>query len=159
MVWNKLYANRLFSHLRFKEGIIHEDLDLMPSLFIRAKTKINLNDSFYYYRQRDDSIMHKAFKRKNLDCFIATDDLLSTIAENRSDLLKLSFARASVTALYFYCHYVDEMDSETCKFVLSKYSEYRNNYKRTSGKGTKFTWKIKMIIFDFSKTIAKKFLR
>lgn len=159
VVWNKIYAAHLFSQLRFKEKIIYEDVDLLPSIFIKAETKINLNKSYYYYRQRNDSTVNKAFRKKNLDCFVAIDDLISVISENRPDLLKLSFAKASVTTLYFYCHFVAEMDLETCAYVLSKYSFYRKKYKETRGKGIKLIWKMKMILFDFNKRIAKRVLR
>ena len=49
MVWNKIYRRSLFDGLRFAEGYIHEDVQLTPILFDRAKRIGALNHLIYNY--------------------------------------------------------------------------------------------------------------
>lgn len=64
---NKLYKKQLFSHLRFKEGKIHEDEFIMHYIFDRCKTIVTLSERFYFYVQQPRSIMNSAFSVKRLD--------------------------------------------------------------------------------------------
>lgn len=57
---NKVIKKDLFKEnaLRFKEGILSEDIDWNARLIINAESFDVLNNSFYIYRQRDHSITH-----------------------------------------------------------------------------------------------------
>lgn len=56
-VADKVYRKKLWDDLRFIEGIIYEDKQLMPQLLFEKKLYI-LNEFLYCYVQRSGSIMH-----------------------------------------------------------------------------------------------------
>lgn len=57
VAWSKLYKREIFSELRFKKGIIHEDEEICHKI-ISLINKISLtNKCLYLYFQRNDSIM------------------------------------------------------------------------------------------------------
>lgn len=59
VAWGKLYAKRLFSTLRYPEGLVHEDEHVTPLiLFDQEKIAVS-NHSLYYYRFRPESIVGK----------------------------------------------------------------------------------------------------
>lgn len=53
MLWNKLFSRNLFDGLRFTEGRIHEDLEIMHKLVHRADLTYATNQVFYHYVRRD----------------------------------------------------------------------------------------------------------
>lgn len=65
--WGKLYKRELFQRLRFREGILHEDEDLLPQLIYEAKEIVYLRQEKYFYRVRPSSIMTSEFNKKRLD--------------------------------------------------------------------------------------------
>jgi CDP-glycerol glycerophosphotransferase len=76
VVWNKFYKRDFLSSnkIKFIEGILHEDIPFTFSVFLHAK-KVYVNDnSIYYYRKREDSIMHSINKRN-------AEHLLSIVRE------------------------------------------------------------------------------
>lgn len=46
--------------LRFTPGLLHEDEEFTPLLFLRATTVLDSRQTAYYYRQREQSIVHTA---------------------------------------------------------------------------------------------------
>lgn len=58
--------------LRFKEGILHEDVELTPRLLLAAQRVVEVPDVFYHYVVRENSISTKKNKEKNIkDLFAA----------------------------------------------------------------------------------------
>lgn len=64
--WGKLYKTKLIKDIPFKKGVLFEDVFWAHQVMHRVKTYAILNDVFYYYRQRDDSIV-SAYSPRNLD--------------------------------------------------------------------------------------------
>ena len=60
----KLYKRSIFEGLRFREGIIYEDTDILPETVRRAGQISILPISLYEYVIRDGSIMHSSFSPK-----------------------------------------------------------------------------------------------
>lgn len=58
MVWNKLYKRSFINqhHIRFIEGLIHEDIPWSFCCACEMKKMVVINDITYYYRVRDNSI-------------------------------------------------------------------------------------------------------
>lgn len=67
LVMNKLYKRELFINYRFKEGIIFEDMQIMPQLIYESNKVVCIPDKLYYYYQRDGSILHTRYSIKQLD--------------------------------------------------------------------------------------------
>ncbi len=74
LIKNKLY---------FREGIIYEDLALIPSLVIFTSKICLIEDFLYYYVIRVNSIMHETkFKKNRDDKFIALETLTEYFTQN-----------------------------------------------------------------------------
>jgi len=73
-VVNKIYANRIFSNLRFPVGRIQEDEFTIHYVFDACEKIVSISDILYMYVQRKDSIMGKAFSINRFDGFDAFYD-------------------------------------------------------------------------------------
>lgn len=82
VVWNKLYARKLFEGIRFPAGRIHEDEATVYQLFWKAKRCAVLESQLYCYRRRQGSIVTSDFSEKNLDAARAYQERIA-FYENR----------------------------------------------------------------------------
>ena len=61
VVWDKLYKKSFFSNLRFREGMLYEDVAIMHEIFWNAKKVVVTNLPLSFYRsKRQGSITHSA---------------------------------------------------------------------------------------------------
>ncbi len=67
--WDKLYRREMFRELRFRKGIILEDIATMYKIFMHAKKIVACNVPQYYYYQRKDSLLHIRNEALNWDQF------------------------------------------------------------------------------------------
>ena len=56
--WNKLYKKEVFNNISFPVGKYYEDVYIMHIIFENAQSVTFIEKPLYYYRQRDDSIVH-----------------------------------------------------------------------------------------------------
>ena len=77
MVWNKIYKKELLdkNDIKFPVGKIHEDNFTTYKIYDKANYVSLINDKLYYYYQRSDSIMGKAFNKKRFDILIALKEI------------------------------------------------------------------------------------
>lgn len=81
--WGKLFRRELWNKLRFKENIVFEDIDIMPSILLQCE-KIVVSDikCGYYYVQRSGSIMssqrNKKYYKDAIDIFERHIELYDT---------------------------------------------------------------------------------
>lgn len=76
--WNKIYRRELFDGVRYKEGIIYEDSEIIIHLLKRAKAALFIKEFLYNYRIRQGSILNyqkneiesKSFSLKKLDSLV-----------------------------------------------------------------------------------------
>ena len=94
----KLYQRDVFRELRFTEGLLYEDIDLMHQLFWEAETIVYNPSGLYGYCHRDDSITTKAFSVRDLDILKVAQKLLAFARENPS-VMDAAKAYAVVAAL------------------------------------------------------------
>lgn len=70
MVWTKLYRKEVLKNVSFTKGIYYEDLDFLPKVFKYINKISYVDDSLYYYYQREGSIMKEnKFNPRFLDIF------------------------------------------------------------------------------------------
>ena len=66
-----IFRSDILQNLRFTPGILHEDEEFTPLLFLKAERVIATDAKAYFYRKRDNSIMHtsndKQHTQKRLD--------------------------------------------------------------------------------------------
>ena len=73
------------NNLLFKKGILHEDEEFTPRVFIKAASVIQTDICFYHYMIRDGSITTKNNKKKNLIDFYSTCKALEKIYHKIED--------------------------------------------------------------------------
>lgn len=91
--WNKLFDRSLFTegNFRFEEGILYEDLALIPALGAGAKGKIWYEKKpFHLYFQSEGSIMRSPWSEKKLDIFPALGALKKN-AEREKEAVEYLF--------------------------------------------------------------------
>lgn len=81
----KFFHRDIWEGLRFRQGIIYEDLDIFYRLWIRARRVSLFSEPLYFYRQRPNSLMH-TFNRRRLDALDVTDRMVDWAAENHVEL-------------------------------------------------------------------------
>lgn len=89
--WGKLYRRQMWDVLRFKEGILYEDLEVIPRLIAGAKRVAVIKDVVYGYRYNTGSILH-VFTPKRLDVLDVTESLEKYFADD-SELYKAARSR------------------------------------------------------------------
>lgn len=71
---SKLYRTDIFTEgegIRYPEGIICEDIAIMPAVFTESGSVAQSESFLYYYRQQEESIMHTHFHTKYRDYYTA----------------------------------------------------------------------------------------
>lgn len=58
---NKLFRKQLFCELRYKRGIVNEDMELLPKLLDLCNQVVLLNKPVYHYVRREGSITESEF--------------------------------------------------------------------------------------------------
>lgn len=74
MVWKNTYRREFLinKHLYFKKGLLHEDEEWTPKVFINANKVYTVNEFFYVYLIRNDSISTGGKKIENAKHMIET---------------------------------------------------------------------------------------
>ena len=79
----KLYRKCLFRNIRFPLRKLHEDQAIVPILLYEANCVTSIDAPNYYYRNRSDSITHKAFKANRFDNVEAIDSCIVFFQEHK----------------------------------------------------------------------------
>ncbi|MBQ6972329.1 MAG: glycosyltransferase [Synergistaceae bacterium] len=88
--WGKLYKLSMFAEnerLRYPEGLVMEDLYVMPEIFDAAGSFALTDSTKYFYRLRDDSIWLKPFDSSKLDYFTSIAHVKDYLTHTHPDLL------------------------------------------------------------------------
>ena len=86
-VCNKLFKRELWSDIRFPEGRVYEDAIATFKLFNKAERVVLVDESFYNYRQRTDSITASVSMDNINDCILAHNSVSEFIRSNLSDVI------------------------------------------------------------------------
>lgn len=135
--WNKLFKSSLFkdNSIYFPTGIWFEDFAIVPALLMIAKNIQYIPTAFYYYVQRDESIMHSSKIKRNKEIITSYENLLNLISnleleENYSEelgFLSLYHVLYTATMRINEADYKNELQSELVDYVVSRYSNFENN--------------------------------
>lgn len=122
-VWNKIYKKSIFDNLRFKEGIVYEDVRIMYKIFNKSQRSGYLKECLYYYYKRQNSTIAQSFNSKSrYDCFKGYKERLEFSIKENLDCVEMCRVLAVETALAtltaFYANKEDE-DSDRYKDVVS----------------------------------------
>ncbi|MDO4747053.1 MAG: glycosyltransferase family A protein [Candidatus Saccharibacteria bacterium] len=79
MVRRKWWLDNGFA---FKEGFIHEDMEMMSALILYTDKLASVNEPLYFYSQNDESVLHqKKFNSHIFDIFPALEGLYQRFTE------------------------------------------------------------------------------
>ncbi len=84
--YRRSYLNR--HHLRFMEGILHEDVEFSPRAILPAEKILELQAALYYYVIRTNSISTGKNKEKNIRDLFQTLESQAQLAEKQGKELK-----------------------------------------------------------------------
>ena len=100
----KLFRKELFSTFRFKEGIRHEDEELMTRLLPKCSKVVYTDLVLYGYVMRQGSIIHSGFSPKTMDIFQIMDDRIKILQQlGCDDLVTETQRRMFQTTTWLYC--------------------------------------------------------
>ena len=73
-------------NFKFREGIIHEDMELMSSLILYTDNFASINEPLYYYCENPESVLHKKdFNPHIFDIFPALEGLYQRFVNAKAD--------------------------------------------------------------------------
>ncbi len=81
-----IFRKQTLVNLRFTSGILHEDEEFTPQLFLRAETLYSTQAKAYFYRDRDLSITHQDNKKWILQRLADTQGVLFRLSEKADTL-------------------------------------------------------------------------
>ena len=89
--WNKIYRRELFEGLRFKEGIIYEDSEIIIRLLKKARAALFIKEYKYNYRIRKGSILNyegseignKRFSLRKLDSLVMYESVANELKDTK----------------------------------------------------------------------------
>lgn len=91
-LWGKIFRKELFEDIRCIPGIIYEDLEITPKIFLRAKRVISTDEIVYHYRQHEASYLHN-FSLRRADMLTATRMIEEAMVSESAGLIKASRSR------------------------------------------------------------------
>ena len=142
MAPNKMFKKELFKHIKFKEGIYYEDLQMCPKLVKYAKKISYVDLSLYYYLLRDGSIMHqKEFNEKLHDIYSVLDSNYEALYESYPNEIEYMYIihLLRVGSLRFLDYKEGRREiRKIVKIMKEKFPKwYQNEYFKKSGKKIK----------------------
>lgn len=137
--WNKLYKKKLFNQIEFPMGKIHEDEYTTYKLLYKCKKIVVTNLKFYYYRQRENSIISEKFNPKRLDVIQAYEEKLEFYKEkNEIELYQKEIPKFLYILLN--CYYNSKkakFNKEIVKNIKDKYRKIYREYKKIKSNNIK----------------------
>lgn len=95
----RLFRRRIFADIRFAEGRLYEDVDLMHELFWRADRIVYNPSALYGYVHRKNSITTWGFSLRDAYILDVADKILAFAGEKDKSLLPAAQAYSVVAAL------------------------------------------------------------
>lgn len=128
--WGKLFKKQLFDDIRFPEGKLHEDLYIMPTIFLKCKKVVAYHKGLYHYRIREDGLMGSELKGDLRDLFECWLDGINSCPSLSSDkkFVKELQKRYLYDALWYFYNIVCLMSDEKFKESVVNISLF---YKKT----------------------------
>lgn len=129
-IWGKLFKKQLFDDIRFPEGKLHEDLYIMPTVFLKCKKVVAYHKGLYHYRIREDGLMGSELKgdlRELYECWFDGINNCSSLSSDKKFVKELQ-KRYLYDALWYFYNIVCLMDDGQFKISVVNISLF---YKKT----------------------------
>lgn len=154
---NKLFKKQLISSTRMVEGKNNEDNMFMIDILSKIKCFVSIEDAFYYYLNRSNSIMNKTFSEKKLDSIFAYNYVL-----NRTNEFAPSFSHyvnywRCMNSFYLYYSIWKSNVIDKNKYYQIVEKEFQDTYPYVRKlKYIKYKDRIRLMIFNISRINAVK---
>ena len=103
----KIYRAKLWDDIRYRKGILYEDLDVIYQVVLKANSFLYVPVDFYFYRNTPGSILH-TFSPRRLDVLDVTERIEQYMAETKSTLLAAARDRSLSAAFNILKLYAEE---------------------------------------------------
>lgn len=125
--WGKLYKKDLFKKIKFTEGIIFEDVDIMHELFYQCNKIVYGEMELYGYVHHENSITTKKYSKKD-NIILDICDKISQFASNKDISIQNAAKSYNVTgALRVYLNAPNTLEYketiEKAKEIIKKYGK------------------------------------
>lgn len=123
--WGKLYDANIFKNIRFTEGIIFEDIDIMHEAFYLADKIVYTDAKLYGYMHHEDSITTKPFAKKDLIILDICQKLIDFSKDKNIKLQKAAQAYMITGAMRVYLNAPDQFkkEIEVAKKLIQQYGK------------------------------------
>lgn len=121
----KLYAKNLFDNIRFPEGKLFEDVPVLWRIIRETDRAVYVDEPFYYYRQRPDSIVNMAFTPRRMDQLTAAEDIYRELTDTTASA-NTRYNGKGITNINSLAH----VAATRCFFsAIDNYSLVTNDYR------------------------------
>lgn len=159
-VWNKLYKTSILNNLWFEVGKYNEDEFWTYKVLDRIQSMALVQEPLYFYRQRNTSIMGKAYSLRRLDGLLALSERYDYLKKYK-DLNSISYEQfllSSLWGLQMSLRNLNDQDKKyAVKYILSLVRQ--KNHENVSLRNTKSKfWIIMFIKFPVLTAKLRNFL-
>ncbi len=146
----KLYQTSLFSNIRYPIGKLHEDQAVTPIVLSLAEAVAVSSFKLYYYRFREQSIMHNQFSIKRYDDIESVDACIHYFQKNGMNELVSAAERRKQMLLSVYTLYSKKngiLKAVPEKYRMSEYQALKWLYNNLSN--SMFTYQLAKVHPDW----------
>ena len=157
MLCNKLFKKQLISSTRMVESKNNEDNMFMIDILCKIKCFVSIEDAFYYYLNRADSIMNKTFSEKKLDSIFAYNYVLNRTNEFAPSFVPYVNYWRCMNSFYLYYDIWKSNVIDKNKYYQIVEKEFQDTYPYVRKlKYIKYKDRIRLMIFNISRINAVK---
>lgn len=113
---NKIFRKIIFDGLRYKEGIILEDMDLSYKIFNRVNKVYYIHNPYYHYRYNDNSILRSEFNLKRLDEYMVRKEMYEFYRGEYPDIADLVYYYVCITGSFLYASICNNSSLDKTKY-------------------------------------------
>lgn len=125
VVWNKLYRKEIIGDVRFEFGKYHEDEIFTYQILAKATRLVHINKLYYYYVQRQGSVMNSGFSLRYLDAIEGGLKRAEFIKDNYPELYFQQLKSLTFFCIYNYQRILDNISCDKDKVGRRKIVMYR----------------------------------
>lgn len=135
-VWNKIYKKDIFekNELSFRNKVWYEDLDFTLKAIINADKIDYINEPFYNYLVRNGSTMNNSNVDRNLEIFLAFDEIIRNKKFNKYkeiiEFLAIENIYISTVVRIINAHVDKKKKKETISEIISYMDSNFRNYRK-----------------------------
>ena len=132
-VCGKMYASCLFDNIRFENGRMYEDVDIVYKLLFEANKVVNCKEVYYHYFSNPDSATKRPYNLKRLDQLWAMERLINFLEYQKN--MNSLYCKVIDQYLYLiYYHYKEieknQLDNKYMSELKKKMKIYMKQNKR-----------------------------